>query len=80
MGFTTPSDKDYHDYLHNIHGLNCDNYSDKCIHIKTDPMSEHIRTLPIFMTAKTNISGGKEIRVVGIFNHFFVIKNSLNSK
>ncbi|WP_217635313.1 hypothetical protein [Paenibacillus sp. yr247] len=32
----------------------------------------------IFMTAETNISRGKEIRVVGIFNHFFVIKNSPN--
>ncbi|MDQ8735782.1 hypothetical protein [Paenibacillus sp. LHD-38] len=66
--FSTPSAMDYHDYLKNEHGL-----SDKVI------SSEYIRHLPIYMTAETNISydENNKIRVLGMFNHFFVLENKL---
>lgn len=63
-----PSTKDYHDYLRNEHGL-----SDQMI------SSEHIRHIPIYMTAETYIDGDQnnKIRVLGMFNHFFVLENKL---
>ncbi|WNR42925.1 hypothetical protein [Paenibacillus roseipurpureus] len=76
---TKPSSKDYHAYLQVEHGLNCERVSNKCIHTNLDLMSERIRSLPFFMMAKTQIFGDEnnKIRVIGVFNHFFVIENKL---
>jgi len=79
---TTPSSKDYTNYLHKEHGLNCEAISDKCIHTKLDMESDAVHSLPFFMTATTTIFGDEnnKIRVLGIFNHFFVIENNLKAQ
>ncbi|MBO7745088.1 hypothetical protein I8J29_12835 [Paenibacillus sp. MWE-103] len=74
MALTKPSDEDYHAYLYRFHGV-CANFHDPCVH----SISEHVRTLPFYMTAETNISDDKEIRVFGMFHHFFIRKNTLGS-
>lgn len=76
---TTPSSQDYHVYLKKEHGLNCEEKTDKCIHAKFDMESEVVHSLPIFMIATTTIFGDEnnKIRVLGIFNHFFVLENNL---
>lgn len=80
---TTPSTQDYDIYLHKVHGLKCDSStSSNCFHTKNDLESAHITHLLIFMTTETHIFGEEDnkIRVLGIFNHFFVIENSLHPK
>jgi hypothetical protein len=76
---TTPSYSDYHTYLQHVHGINCEKETTKCIHTSNDLMSEHIRSLPFYMTAETTIFNeeSNKIRVIGIFGHFFILENSL---
>ncbi|GLX69339.1 hypothetical protein MU1_36840 [Paenibacillus glycanilyticus] len=74
MVLTRPTDDDYRTYLYKEHGV-CFNIHEKCIQAQ----SEHMLTLPIYMTAETQISEEQEIRVFGIFNHFFIRKNSIKS-
>lgn len=83
MVYTAPSTQDYDLYLHKIHGLDCDSRtSSNCFHTINDSKSGHITHLLFFMTAETNIFGEEDnkIRVLGIFNHFFVLENSLHPK
>lgn len=83
MAYTTPSTQDYNLYLNKIHGLDCDNTSSSnCFHTINDLKSGHSTNLLIFMTAETNIFGEEDnkIHLLGIFNHFFVIENSLHPK
>ncbi|GGD95417.1 hypothetical protein GCM10010911_62630 [Paenibacillus nasutitermitis] len=83
MVYTKPSTQDYDIYLHKIHGLKCDSTeSSNCFHTINDLKSSHLTHQIIFMTAETKIFGDTDnkIRVVGIFNHFFVIENSLHPK
>lgn len=83
MVYTAPSTQDYDLYLHKIHGLDCDSRtSSNYFHTINDSKSGHITHLLFFMTAETNIVGEEDnkIRVLGIFNHFFVLENSLHPK
>ncbi|NOV01185.1 hypothetical protein [Paenibacillus planticolens] len=82
MAATRPSSEEYHAYLKTVHGLNCESKSNGCMHTNLDLMTERILTLPFFMTASTWIFGeqNNEIRVLGIFNHFFVLENKLKPK
>lgn len=75
MVYTAPNSQDYDLYLHEILGIDRLDYS----------KSGHSTHLLIFMIADTNISRKEDnkinkIRVLGIFNHFFVIENSLHPK
>lgn len=83
MAYTKPSSQDYDNYLHKVHGLKCDSSeSSNCFHTINDLKSSSLTHQIIFMTAETKNFGeaDNKVRVVGIFNHFFVIENRLHPK
>ncbi|WP_103107859.1 hypothetical protein [Brevibacillus reuszeri] len=74
---TVPSDEEYHKWLEAQYKIkrNCD--SSGCI----DYYSEGITMLPFLMIAETNTSESpkRSIKVLGVYNTFFVLENNLNA-
>ncbi|OAS15631.1 hypothetical protein A8708_03330 [Paenibacillus oryzisoli] len=68
-------------YLLNVQKIDCEPAeSTNCFHTKNDLMTSKLTHLIFYMTAESYIFGdeGNQIRVIGMFNHFFVIENHLH--
>ncbi|GIO08207.1 hypothetical protein J31TS6_42350 [Brevibacillus reuszeri] len=76
MGNTVPSVEEYQEWLEAHYQIKIICESSDCVSFS----SQWIRTLPFLMIAETNTSESpkRSIKVLGVYNTFFVLENNLN--